>query len=52
MLLGLGDEAEVMILDIDAERRRISLGIKHYKENPWIVCSKLPSWRSGFRGEI
>ena len=35
-LLGLGDEVEVMILDIDAERRRISLGIKQCKENPWI----------------
>jgi small subunit ribosomal protein S1 len=31
----LGDEAEVMVLDIDEERRRISLGIKQCHANPW-----------------
>ncbi len=31
----LGDEVEVMILDIDTERRRISLGMKQCKPNPW-----------------
>jgi small subunit ribosomal protein S1 len=31
----LGDEVEVMILDIDEERRRISLGIKQCFMNPW-----------------
>ncbi len=31
----LGDEVEVMILDIDAERRRISLGMKQCSANPW-----------------
>ncbi|MGV6806916.1 MAG: 30S ribosomal protein S1, partial [bacterium] len=31
----LGDEVEVMILDIDTERRRISLGIKQCMANPW-----------------
>lgn len=31
----LGDEVEVMILDIDPERRRISLGMKQCKANPW-----------------
>jgi small subunit ribosomal protein S1 len=31
----LGDEVEVMVLDIDEERRRISLGIKQCHENPW-----------------
>ncbi|MDH5357181.1 MAG: 30S ribosomal protein S1 [Gammaproteobacteria bacterium] len=34
-LVQLGDEVEVMVLDIDAERRRISLGIKQCKPNPW-----------------
>ncbi|MDM8569614.1 30S ribosomal protein S1, partial [Thiotrichales bacterium HSG1] len=29
------DEVEVMVLDIDEERRRISLGIKHCYPNPW-----------------
>ena len=31
----LGDEVEVTILDIDPERRRISLGMKQCKANPW-----------------
>lgn len=31
----LGDETEVMILDIDEERRRISLGMKQCRANPW-----------------
>ncbi|HMB57445.1 MAG TPA: 30S ribosomal protein S1 [Arenimonas sp.] len=31
----LGDEVEVMVLDVDAERRRISLGIKQCASNPW-----------------
>ena len=31
----LGDEIEVMVLDIDEERRRISLGIKQCHPNPW-----------------
>ena len=31
----LGDEIEVMVLDIDGERRRISLGVKQCKPNPW-----------------
>jgi small subunit ribosomal protein S1 len=34
-LVQLGDEVEVMVLDIDAERRRISLGIKQCQTNPW-----------------
>jgi small subunit ribosomal protein S1 len=31
----LGVEVEVMVLDIDEERRRISLGLKQCKANPW-----------------
>jgi small subunit ribosomal protein S1 len=31
----IGDEVEVMILDIDEDRRRISLGIKQCQSNPW-----------------
>jgi len=34
-IVQLGDEVEVMVLDIDEERRRISLGIKQCKPNPW-----------------
>ncbi len=31
----LGEEVEVMVLDIDEERRRISLGMKQCRSNPW-----------------
>ena len=31
----VGDEVEVMVLDVDEERRRISLGIKQCQSNPW-----------------
>ena len=31
----IGQEVEVMVLDIDEERRRISLGIKQCQSNPW-----------------
>jgi small subunit ribosomal protein S1 len=34
-LVNIGDEVEVIILDIDEERRRISLGMKQCKSNPW-----------------
>ncbi len=34
-IVQVGDEVEVMVLDIDPERRRISLGMKQCKPNPW-----------------
>jgi len=34
-LVHVGDEVEVVILDIDEERRRISLGMKQCQPNPW-----------------
>jgi len=34
-VVALGDEVEVMILDIDEEKRRISLGMKQCAANPW-----------------
>jgi small subunit ribosomal protein S1 len=34
-VVSLGDEVEVMVLEIDEDRRRISLGIKQCQENPW-----------------
>jgi small subunit ribosomal protein S1 len=34
-VVALGDEVDVMILEIDEERRRISLGMKQCKTNPW-----------------
>ena len=34
-VVGLGDEVEVMVLEIDEDKRRISLGMKQCKANPW-----------------
>ncbi|MCA1924998.1 MAG: 30S ribosomal protein S1, partial [Thiobacillus sp.] len=34
-IVQLGDEVEVMVLDIDEDKRRISLGMKQCKSNPW-----------------
>ena len=34
-VVNLGDEVEVVVLDIDEERRRISLGMKQCQNNPW-----------------
>ncbi len=34
-VVALGDEVEVMVLDIDEDKRRISLGMKQCKANPW-----------------
>jgi len=34
-IVQVGDEVEVMVLEIDEQRRRISLGIKQCQQNPW-----------------
>ena len=36
-VVNLGDEVEVMILEVDEEKRRLSLGVKQCKENPWLA---------------
>ena len=45
----LGDEVEVMILEIDEERRRISLGMKQCMPNPWDDFAHQP--QEGRQGE-
>ena len=34
-ILSVGDEVEVVVLEVDTEKRRISLGLKQCSENPW-----------------
>ncbi|WP_334154524.1 30S ribosomal protein S1 [Tepidimonas sp.] len=34
-IVSIGDEVEIMVLDIDEDKRRISLGMKQCKPNPW-----------------
>ncbi len=48
----MGDEVEVMILDIDEERRRISLGIKQCQPNPWEEFSVNQKKNDHVRGTI
>ncbi len=39
-VVSLGDEVEVMVLEIDEERRRISLGVKQCQSNPWTAFAE------------
>lgn len=38
-IVNVGDEVEVMVLEIDEDRRRISLGVKQCQSNPWAEFS-------------
>jgi len=48
----VGDEVEVVVLDIDPERRRISLGMKQCSQNPWEVFSALHNKGDKVSGNI
>jgi small subunit ribosomal protein S1 len=48
----VGDEVEVMVLDIDEERRRISLGIKQCRANPWDEFAAKSAKGERIRGKI
>ncbi|MCA3211565.1 MAG: 30S ribosomal protein S1 [Burkholderiales bacterium] len=48
----LGDEVEVMVLEIDEDRRRISLGMKQCKPNPWDDFSTSHKKGDKVRGQI
>ena len=48
----LGDEVEVMILEIDEERRRLSLGMKQCKPNPWDDFSATHAKNDKVTGQI
>ncbi|MBF0424526.1 MAG: 30S ribosomal protein S1 [Magnetococcales bacterium] len=51
-LLEVGKEVEVMVLDVDAERRRISLGLKQCQENPWEAFAQTHPVGTNVTGEI
>ncbi len=51
-LVQVGDEVEVMVLDIDEERRRISLGMKQCKPNPWEEFAALHKKGEKIKGVI
>ncbi len=48
----LGQEVEVMVLDVDAERRRISLGIKQCTANPWAAFAENHQKAEQVKGKI
>src|SRR6187399_2900672 len=48
----LGDEVEVMVLEIDEDKRRISLGMKQCKANPWEEFSMNHKKGEKVRGQI
>ncbi|MDL2059130.1 30S ribosomal protein S1 [Mesosutterella sp. AGMB02718] len=48
----LGEEVEVMVLDIDEERRRISLGMKQCKANPWEEFAQTHKKGDRVKGQI
>lgn len=51
-VVNVGDEVEVMVLDIDEERRRISLGLKQCKLNPWQQFSEIQNKGDHVTGKI
>ncbi len=48
----LGDEVNVMVLDIDEERRRISLGLKQCMDSPWEAFNKAHDKGERIKGKI
>jgi small subunit ribosomal protein S1 len=48
----IGEEVEVLVLEIDEERRRISLGIKQCKPNPWAEFSATVNRGDKVKGQI
>ena len=51
-VVSAGDEVDVMVLEIDIEKRRISLGMKQCVENPWLVFSDNNSLGEKVEGEV
>lgn len=51
-LVQVGDEVEVVVLDIDEERRRISLGMKQTQANPWEAFAAIYKKNDRVSGQI
>lgn len=51
-VVNVGDVVEVMVLDIDEERRRISLGLKQCKSNPWQLFAETHAKGDRVEGKI
>jgi small subunit ribosomal protein S1 len=51
-IVQVGDEVEVMVLDVDEERRRISLGMKQTQANPWEAFAAIHKKNDKVSGQI
>ena len=51
-IANVGDQVEVMILGIDKEKRRVSLGIKQCLDNPWVSFAESHSENESIKGKI
>ncbi len=51
-IVSTSEEVEVMVLEVDEEKRRISLGLKQCQENPWADFAKTRKQGEEFEGEI
>ncbi len=51
-IVQIGEEVEVLVIEIDEERRRISLGIKQCKTNPWAEFSATVNRGDNVSGQI
>ena len=51
-VVSAGDEVDLMVLEIDIEKRRISLGMKQCVENPWLVFADNHSLDDKVEGEV
>ncbi len=47
-----GDEIDVMVLELDLEKRRISLGMKQCQDNPWLIFSENNSVGDTVNGSV
>ncbi|MBR9826783.1 MAG: 30S ribosomal protein S1 [Alphaproteobacteria bacterium] len=51
-ILSTSQEVQVMVLDVDADKRRISLGVKQTQRNPWEVFAETHPSGAAIQGEI
>ncbi|TWI03887.1 SSU ribosomal protein S1P [Luteimonas cucumeris] len=51
-IVQVGDEVQVMVLDVDEERRRISLGMKQVSSNPWETFAAIHKKNDKVSGQI
>ena len=51
-MLAIGDEVEVMILDIDNEKRRVSLGLKQKSKDPWEKIKERFPVETSIKGKV